>query len=411
MTGSTVKISTGQGLLGLAFVMAGTVFLWASGPDTSSILMPYQGRLDSGGAPVNAAHDLRFSIYANATGGAALWTETHTNVTVAQGSFAVLLGNVTVLPQSVFDGPPRHLGVEVRPAGAATFVQLNNRSVLGSVPSAVAARATRGLTVDGTRALETTVDNYLVLNPGGTFNGVRLNNQGAGLHLTNNWQGTTSLSNNNAEISNDTAAYKSLMLVGNSARAPANTRRLVTVFDDLDVPGGTATVRAVLDINGSESLYVHDVGRYTINATYNTGATGAGQYSRSVQINQTRLEAMCGDEDGCSITLSMRGWENPDVPADASYGPIHFHYRTDTQAWRLADPTVAGTSSVIINYGSGRDNDGAQNHALRVWNCYFSDFGAVAGNTVALPDNAVGMFLHVNNQAIYTADCVLTIDD
>ena len=72
---------------------------------------------------------------------------------------------------------------------------------------------------------------------------------------------------------------------------------------------------------------------------------------------------------------------------------------------------MVGTSSVIVNYSSGRDNDGAQNHVLRVWNCFFSDFGAVSGNTVALPDNAVGMFLHVNNQNNYTADCLLSIDD
>ena len=76
-------------------------------------LLQYQGRVtDAAGTPLNGSQSVVFSIYAAASGGSALWSETQT-VTVANGLFNVALGSVTALPADLFDGSARYLGVKV----------------------------------------------------------------------------------------------------------------------------------------------------------------------------------------------------------------------------------------------------------------------------------------------------------
>src|SRR5690606_18889466 len=59
--------------------------------------MSHQGRvLEAGGDPVQGAHTLRFALYAAATGGTAVWTETDA-LTLDNGYFATILGDGTPL--------------------------------------------------------------------------------------------------------------------------------------------------------------------------------------------------------------------------------------------------------------------------------------------------------------------------
>jgi len=77
-------------------------------------LMNYQGKLtDANGDPIDGTVSIIFSIYPDSTGGTALWTETQPTVTVTSGLFNVLLGSVTAIPDSVFDGSTRWLGIKV----------------------------------------------------------------------------------------------------------------------------------------------------------------------------------------------------------------------------------------------------------------------------------------------------------
>jgi hypothetical protein len=78
-------------------------------------MINYQGRLtDSGGAPLTGAFPMTFSIYDEATGGVALWTETHTSVNAVDGLFSVILGSSgSPLPDSVFAAAERYLGVTI----------------------------------------------------------------------------------------------------------------------------------------------------------------------------------------------------------------------------------------------------------------------------------------------------------
>jgi hypothetical protein len=62
-------------------------------------LLNYQGFLaDNAGQPMNGSHVMQFEMFADSTGGAALWSEAYAAVTVSAGVFNVLLGSVTPLP-------------------------------------------------------------------------------------------------------------------------------------------------------------------------------------------------------------------------------------------------------------------------------------------------------------------------
>ena len=77
-------------------------------------MINYQGKLTTPqGALFNDTLAMTFSIYADSTGGTALWTETQTSVKVEYGVFSVLLGSVNPIPATVFDGNTRYLGLKV----------------------------------------------------------------------------------------------------------------------------------------------------------------------------------------------------------------------------------------------------------------------------------------------------------
>jgi hypothetical protein len=73
----------------------------------------YQGMLtDAGGTALNGSFVIEFKIYDAPTAGTALWTETQT-VAVTAGLFDVLLGSVTPIPYTVFDGSDKYLSLKV----------------------------------------------------------------------------------------------------------------------------------------------------------------------------------------------------------------------------------------------------------------------------------------------------------
>ena len=72
-----------------------------------------QGRiLDTTGAPVSSKVKIVFNVYAAAKGGTALWTEEQ-NITLDDGYFSTQLGSVTAIPDTLFDGSVRFIGVTV----------------------------------------------------------------------------------------------------------------------------------------------------------------------------------------------------------------------------------------------------------------------------------------------------------
>jgi hypothetical protein len=77
-------------------------------------MINYQGKLTTNtGAPVNDTLPMVFSIYSDTGGTNLLWTETQPAVVVDKGVFNVLLGSVSSISYSVFEGSIRYLGVKV----------------------------------------------------------------------------------------------------------------------------------------------------------------------------------------------------------------------------------------------------------------------------------------------------------
>jgi len=99
----------------------------------------YQGRLaDSSGNPLTQTLNMSFRLYNASTGGAPLWTEQWSGsngVQVSDGLFNVMLGSLTLIPQSVITGNSTlFLGITV-----GTDDEMSPRVQLGSVPFAVQA--------------------------------------------------------------------------------------------------------------------------------------------------------------------------------------------------------------------------------------------------------------------------------
>ncbi len=77
-------------------------------------MINYQGRLaDTTGNAIDTTVSMTFAIYTDSVGTDSLWSETQNSVIVEGGMFNLLLGSVTLIPDSVFDGSTRYLGVKV----------------------------------------------------------------------------------------------------------------------------------------------------------------------------------------------------------------------------------------------------------------------------------------------------------
>jgi hypothetical protein len=99
--------------LSLAFlilIFAFSTLLYGGVPQ----MINYQGKLTTpAGALIDDSLSVVFTIYDAATDGGVLWTETQATVIVEKGIFSVLLGSVNPIPDTVFTGDVRYLGVKV----------------------------------------------------------------------------------------------------------------------------------------------------------------------------------------------------------------------------------------------------------------------------------------------------------
>lgn len=85
-------------LVGFLFLSVFLIFVQAANYGEVPHLLRYQGTLiDSNNVSLYGSYDLKFCIYDAAAGGNLLWAETQTAVSVSDGIFSVLLGNITAL--------------------------------------------------------------------------------------------------------------------------------------------------------------------------------------------------------------------------------------------------------------------------------------------------------------------------
>jgi len=79
----------------------------------STEMINYQGTLDDDmGDPIDGVVSVTFSIYDVDTGGTPLWTETQ-SVTLSEGIFNVHLGDISPIPEDLFNDADRYLGTKV----------------------------------------------------------------------------------------------------------------------------------------------------------------------------------------------------------------------------------------------------------------------------------------------------------
>lgn len=103
-------------------------------------MINYQGQLtDDLGQPVSDIVSMTFTIYDEASGGSALWTETQSSVTVTDGMFSVLLGSVNAVHDTIFSDPERYLGIAV-----GADAEISPRTQLVSAAYAYQAGAVEG---------------------------------------------------------------------------------------------------------------------------------------------------------------------------------------------------------------------------------------------------------------------------
>jgi hypothetical protein len=123
----------------------------------------YQGYLtNASGNPVNTTVSMTFRIYTVASGGAALWTETQSNVSVNDGIYNVTLGSLVSLGTLGFD-VPYFLGVTV-----GIDSEMTPRQPLTSV--AYALTADTALNVANNVVTSTMIQNGAVLSEDVNFN-------------------------------------------------------------------------------------------------------------------------------------------------------------------------------------------------------------------------------------------------
>ena len=96
---------------GLMLSLAVTL-LAAGGVHAIPQTITYQGVLSEDGELVTGTKSVTFGIYGASTGGTSLWTEVQ-SVDFENGAFGVILGSVTPIPTSVFDGARKWLSVTV----------------------------------------------------------------------------------------------------------------------------------------------------------------------------------------------------------------------------------------------------------------------------------------------------------
>ena len=99
-------------------------------------MLSYQGYLtDASSEPLTGDVDITFRLYDAPSGGAALWTEAHTNanaVPVDDGLFNVMLGSLTPISSTVWSSGASYLCVQV-----GDDAEMASREVVGNVPTAL----------------------------------------------------------------------------------------------------------------------------------------------------------------------------------------------------------------------------------------------------------------------------------
>ena len=131
-------------ILTIAFIV-GNVFIYISKTNAAfNRQINYQGKLtnSSNVAVADGLYTVEFKLYTQATGGAAIWTETNSGanrVQVTNGLFSVMMGSTTPFTGVDFN-QTLYLGVKIE-----SDSEMTPRKVIGAVPAAFVADTLNGI--------------------------------------------------------------------------------------------------------------------------------------------------------------------------------------------------------------------------------------------------------------------------
>jgi hypothetical protein len=399
----------------LVVVIASSLALWVSaqGPGTSNALLPYQGRLDENGVPVNGDADLRVAFFTSPGAstacleganlvGCGVWNSQFNAVPVSDGRFTLSLGSTTALPDSTFQQDALFIGVAVR-RGTDPFVALSGVQRLAAVPYAVRAERSNSLVVADSIGVGTSAPIEAV-------------------HID---YGQLRVRSSTNDIATPIGAFlaenqtQGVGIVYNGLRAIGTNGDQDLVLEPKGF-GGRVKHSAVKNNNGTLSRYAVDADRYLVEVPIQFNV-GEG-YSRGfTSIPDDVMQSMCGDEDGCTTRIGMKNWLGPSGSVTSrtmtSMGPIHFHVGETfggQRAWRRStQPLTNDNAGGQDDYNQqGLDNGSGVEHVLRDHDCYFTDAVYPAGtNTSSDTALGFGVLNWRNVGSTYTPTCVFIIDD
>jgi hypothetical protein len=149
----------------------------------------------------------------------------------------------------------------------------------------------------------------------------------------------------------------------------------LTVSGDLTV-GGTFTAKStditllgIKQINDdAPTTYTYTVGRYHMEISYSP------YYKATKEIPQNILEGFCGDEDGCTVIVSMKNFSTSETAGYVASQVSRLFYHPSSGQWRMS----GGASSPNKD---GKDGDGThQGHAMNAFDaCFFTESAYIGG--------------------------------
>lgn len=260
--------------------------------------MNYQGRLTnaSGAAMADGLYNMKFRIYDAASGGTLQWSEVRevgNRVQVTNGQFAVQLGDVTMLPASIFTNQNLYFEVELpSPAsvncstsGCASYTEgpMTPRAKIGSSAYAINADQIDG--VDGTSLARNDATN--------TFSADNTFNATVTLGSTNSATKFVVKDNSNAALlTADTSA--TIVKIGTSGAATLANVRLLTTDAEFNGTVRIGSATNGIDISGANGILLSGTARRTTSIQlmpeYANAVLDAGSGSNNAGTMTSKLD-------------------------------------------------------------------------------------------------------------------------
>ena len=127
-------------------------------------------------------------------------------------------------------------------------------------------------------------------------------------------------------------------------------------------------------------------------------------------VDQTQLETLCADVDGCTVRLLLTNFtaQGEPTPSTAPFGkgPALFFYNASSREWRMS---TFDTLSISTNFDG--ENGPADALTISSNSCLFTDGEYIKGSTALPTDTVVGFDLVNFGLPSDTHGCVLVFTD